>query len=207
MITGIGTTGSPDLQKASAKEAGAQNPVAEAAHARNTERKEGREPQDRVSLGSKRPEGTYGKPAPGAASLDARPMVMQELVAKMFEKQGLSTTIDIGGGQTAALEDITPGQAADLVSEEGYWGVDKTSERIAGFAIQAAGSDPSKLDAIKEAVMKGYGMAEKGFGGSLPDISKKTLESVMAKLDEWAKSQAAAGSAEGVEQPEPPDAA
>jgi hypothetical protein len=207
MITGVGNPNSPDLHKAAAKEAGAQNPVAEAAHARNAERKAESGPEDRVSLGSKRPEGTYGKPAPGAASLDARLLVMQELVSKMFEKQGLSTTIDIGGGQTASLADITPEQATDLVSEEGYWGVDKTSERIAGFAIQAAGNDPSKLDAIKESVMKGYGMAEKGFGGSLPDISKKTLESVMSKLDEWAKSQSAAGRAESAEQPEPPDAA
>jgi hypothetical protein len=134
-------------------------------------------------------------------------MVMQELVARVFEKQGLSTTIDVGGGQTASLEDITPEQAAGLVSEEGYWGVDKTSARIAEFAIQAAGNDPSKLDAIKESVMKGYGMAEKGFGGSLPDISRKTLESVMAKLDEWAKAQSAGEQAEASEQPEPPDAA
>lgn len=206
MITGVGSPNSPDLHKAAAKEAGAQNPVAEAAHARNAERKEGREPQDRVTLGAKPPEGLYGKPAPGAASLDARLMVMQELVARVFEKQGLSTTIDIGGGQTAELEDITPEQAADLVSEEGYWGVEKTSARIADFAIQAAGNDPSKLDAIKESVLKGYGMAEKGFGGSLPDISKKTLESVMAKLDAWADSQAAAQS-EGGDPPEPPDAA
>lgn len=146
---------------------------------------------DRVTLGSKAAEGVYRKPAGIDNSLDARLMVMRDLVAKIFEKQGLSTSIDLGGGKVAALRDITPQQAADLVSDDGYWGVDKTSQRIADFAINAAGNDPAKLDAVKEGVLKGFAMAEKGFGAALPEISRKTLDAVMARLDDWAKAQEA----------------
>lgn len=94
-------------------------------------------------------------------------------------------TIDAGDGKTTNLKDISPRQATDLVSGDGYWGVEKTAQRIADFAINAAGNDRTKLDAIKESVMKGFSMAEKGFGGSLPAISRKTLDAVMSKLDQW----------------------
>lgn len=139
---------------------------------------------DRVTLGSKSSDAAYRKSVV-PDSLDARLMVMRDLVARMFEKQGLSMTIDAGDGKTIDLKDISPRQATDLVSDGGYWGVEKTAQRIADFAINAAGNDRTKLDAIKESVMKGFSMAEKGFGGSLPAISRKTLDAVMSKLDQW----------------------
>jgi hypothetical protein len=146
---------------------------------------------DKVTLGAKAAEGTYRKPPVAEMTLDARLQVLRDLVAKTFEKQGLALTIDIGGGQTANLKDITPEQAAGLVAEDGYWGVDKTSQRIVDFAINAAGNDASKLEEIKKGILKGFSMAEKAFGGSLPEISKKTLDAAMSKLDEWAKDAAA----------------
>jgi hypothetical protein len=54
------------------------------------------------------------------------------------------------------------------------------------FAVSAAGNDPSRLDQIKEAVTEGFRQAEEAFGGTLPDISYKTLDKVMEKLDNWA---------------------
>ncbi len=159
---------------------------------------------DRVTLGSRPPDAVYGKSAGGELSLDARLTVFHELVARMFEKQGFSSlSIDIGEGKTASLKDLTPGQAADLVADDGYWGVEKTSQRIFDFALKAAGSDPAKLESIKAAVMKGFSMAGKAFGGSLPDISSRTLDSVMNKLDDWGREQAASSK----ESPEPPTAA
>ncbi len=158
---------------------------------------------DRVTLGSKSPGAVYGKPAAVEGSLDAHLTVFRELVARMFEKQRISMSIDVGGGRTASLKDLTPQQASDLVADDGYWGVEKTSQRIFDFAIRVAGSDPSRLDKMKEAVMKGFSMAGKAFGGSLPDISQKTLDAVMTRFDDWAKEQVAAKSAS----PEPTPAA
>lgn len=139
---------------------------------------------DRVTIGSKSSDGVYRKSA-AADTLDARLTVMRDLVARMFEKQGLSLSIDAGDGKTTDLKEISPQQATDLVSDDGYWGVEKTAQRIADFAIHAAGDDRTKLDAIKESVMKGFSMAEKAFGGALPPISRKTLDAVMSKLDQW----------------------
>jgi len=52
-----------------------------------------------------------------------------------------------------------------------------------------SGSDKTKIDALKSAIEQGYKAAEKAFGGELPDISKKTLERTMEKLDQWAAAE------------------
>lgn len=145
---------------------------------------------DRVTLGSRPVEAAYRKPAMPENGVEARLRVLRDLVARTFEKQGLSTTIDIGSGATAKIEEITPGQAKELVSDEGYWGVKKTAQRIFDFAVSAAGNDPSRLDAIREGIRKGFSMAEEGYGAALPEISHRTLDEVMAKLDRWAQERA-----------------
>jgi hypothetical protein len=66
--------------------------------------------------------------------------------------------------------------------------VEKTSDRIVQFAIAAAGNDPGKLEAIKAAVEKGFAMASDALGGALPEISLKTHDAIMEKLDAWAES-------------------
>ena len=76
---------------------------------------------------------------------------------------------------------LTPGEAQKLVSDDGYFGVQKTSDRIFQFAIGIAGGDPSRIDAIKEGINKGFAEAKKAFGDWLPDISYQTYDAVMSK--------------------------
>ena len=78
---------------------------------------------------------------------------------------------------------MTPEDAQKLVADDGYWGVDKTSSRIVDFAMAQIGNDPSKLGKVKDAIMKGFDEAKQAFGGQLPDISQKTIDAVMSKLD------------------------
>ena len=40
---------------------------------------------------------------------------------------------------------------------------------------------------MREAFKKGYKMAEKTWGGELPDISKRTYDAVMEKFDKLAE--------------------
>jgi hypothetical protein len=180
-----------DLRSLSAKKASEAHKASELA--KGDETSASAEADDRVSLGTSAAAGTYRKPSVMEGTLEARLAVLRDLVARTFEKQGLSYKIDVGGGRTASLEDLTPQEAGALVSDDGYWGVEKTSQRIADFAIQAAGNDPGKLDTIRQAVLKGFGMARQAFGGSLPEVSQKTLDAAMSRLDDWAKSQSAAG--------------
>lgn len=111
--------------------------------------------------------------------------LLRGLVLNIFKEQGLEYTIDTPDGQVD-LETISPEEAQDLVADDGYFGVEKTSERIFNFAVGIAGGDPSRLEAIKEGVNNGFQEALDAFGGELPDISYDTYDAVMNKLDEWA---------------------
>jgi hypothetical protein len=114
--------------------------------------------------------------------------LLRGLVLNMLREQGIDVKIATG---TAGTEEINISQlsqqdAQALIADDGYFGVDKTSSRIVDFAMGIAGGDPSRLEAIKEGVDKGFAEALKAFGGELPDISYDTYDAVMKKLDDWA---------------------
>lgn len=145
--------------------------------------------KDTVSLGTEEEstEVSYAKQLEEARRNGAKFLMLRELVAKMFTEQGLSTSIEIGGGETVNIEDLTPEQARALVADDGYWGVEQTSDRIFQFATSLADGDTALFDKIKEGIVKGFEQAKQDFGGELPEISQKTFDAVMKKLDEWAK--------------------
>lgn len=78
----------------------------------------------------------------------------------------------------------TKAQAQADIAEDGYWGVNQTSDRIVDFAMALTGGDPSKVDGMIEAFKKGFKQAEKTWGGELPEISQKTYDEVLRKFDE-----------------------
>ncbi len=146
--------------------------------------------EDRVSIGAGRPTPlTYGTapdvPVPSPFEQ------LRTLVVRFLQEQGaLAGAAE--DGSAPDLSEISPGEARELLSEDGYWGVEKTSERILAFAVSAAGNDPAKLEQIKEAVEEGFRAAREAFGGTLPEISARTHDAVMEKLDQWA-AEAGAG--------------
>lgn len=77
----------------------------------------------------------------------------------------------------------TQKKAQEAISEDGYWGVKQTSDRIVSFATALAGSDSKQLEKMRDAFLKGYERAEKTWGGKLPDISKRTYDAVLDKFD------------------------
>lgn len=115
--------------------------------------------------------------------------LLRGLVINMFKEQGLSLMIPTGNGATGmseiSLEEITPEEAEELIADDGYFGVEQTSDRIVDFAISIAGGDPARIDAIKAGVEKGFNEAKQAFGDWLPDISYSTYDKVMEKLDAW----------------------
>mgnify|MGYP003304475273 CR=1 FL=1 len=124
------------------------------------------------------------------ADTDARMAQMQDLVKKMMQGQGnaLAQSDDIW--KFLASGDYTVTEAAKLqaqedISENGYWGVEQTSQRILDFAKALAGNDASKADELLEAFKKGYKEATGAWGKDLPDISKKTYEAVEEKFEAW----------------------
>jgi len=115
--------------------------------------------------------------------------LLRGLVINMLKEQGLSLNIPTGntgpGMEEINLEEITPQEAEQLIAEDGYFGVEQTSDRIVEFAIGIAGGDPAKIDAIKAGIDKGFNEAKQAFGDWLPDISYNTYDKVMEKLDDW----------------------
>lgn len=115
---------------------------------------------------------------------------MKSLVTQMFEKQGITIgTADdmwkiLASGNFTA-DPATIAQAKEDISEDGYWGVKQTSERIFDFAMALSGGDEETMEKMREAVEKGFGEATKSWGRELPDISSDTYDAVMEKFDNF----------------------
>ena len=82
------------------------------------------------------------------------------------------------------LNALSKNEAADLVSDKGFFGMENTAKRVADFVINGAGDDLEKLKAGKEGVINGFNQAQKLWGGKLPEISQKTQELLLKMIDE-----------------------
>lgn len=117
---------------------------------------------------------------------------LQNIVQQLMTKQGqtYNTANDIWKFLASGdyeVDPVTKAQAQADVAEDGYWGVEKTSDRIIDFATALTGGDPSKIEDMRAAFKKGYEQAEKAWGGELPEISQKTYDAVMQKFDKLAE--------------------
>lgn len=124
------------------------------------------------------------------ADAEERTSQLRSLVEKMMTKQGIAigTADDMWkflakGDFTVDAE--TKAQAEADIAEDGYWGVEQTSERILDFAKALSGNDPEKADLLIDAFKKGFEDATKSWGKDLPDISKRTYDAVLDKFDKW----------------------
>ena len=129
------------------------------------------------------------------ADADQRLSQLKGIVEQLITKQGkTSETVSIWRqfrqgvlDGTITVDEATAKQAQEDISEDGYWGVKQTSERILDFAKALTGGDSSKVEDIRTAIEKGFSEAAKLWGDELPEISQKTHDAVMKGLDEWAK--------------------
>lgn len=69
-----------------------------------------------------------------------------------------------------------------LISEDGFFGVANTANRIADFVINGAGDDLEKLQKGFEGMKQGFAEAERMWGGSLPQISQETIDKAIEKV-------------------------
>jgi len=142
---------------------------------------------DRVTLSSStiQPAASYDNTMMLQDSYD----YLRSMVLRIFQEQGLSLAIPTGnpepGMEEIGLEELTHEEAVTLIADDGYFGVEQTSDRIVKFAIGIAGGDPARTEAIRAGVEKGFNEAKKAFGDWLPDISYDTYDKVMEKLDAW----------------------
>ena len=124
------------------------------------------------------------------ADADARTEQLRSLVEKMMTKQGIAIgTADSMWSFLAkgdfTVDEATRAQAQADIADDGYWGVDQTSDRILDFAKALSGNDPEKADLLLDAFKKGFKEATKSWGQDLPDISQRTYDAVVEKFNKW----------------------
>ena len=124
------------------------------------------------------------------ADTEARMNQLTTLVQQMMTQQGKTIGMADDVWSFLASGDYTVTEAAKLqaqeaISENGYWGVEQTSDRILDFAKALAGNDVSKADELLDAFKKGYEQATGAWGKDLPEISQKTYAAVEEKFAAW----------------------
>ena len=124
---------------------------------------------------------------------------LTELVSKMMT--GQAKTYGIASGDDSIwrflakgdfkVDAATKSQAQKDISEDGYWGVKQTSQRLFDFASALAGDDVDKMKKMQAAMEKGFRMATKSWGRELPSISKDTLNAANKLFEDYYNSKSA----------------
>ncbi|MBM5572044.1 MULTISPECIES: hypothetical protein [Deefgea] len=166
---------------------------------------------DKVILTGQTPEAlTYSKPRVMPAELttmleDSERQVeaMMNLIRPLLEQQGLTMSKVISGEQKLTVDQDTIDAAKAAISEDGEMGVRKVSERILSFAKFAIGDDPAQMKKIRDAVELGFTQAKEALGGTLPEISQQTYDTIMAEFDRWEQEGIPSGATVSLRQAEP----
>ena len=124
------------------------------------------------------------------AETQSRVNQFKSLVEDMLLKQGhkVKNSDDIWSMLASGKLEVDPETAAkakEEISEDGYWGVKQTSERIFDMAVALSGGDEDKMEDMLNAFKKGFDQATKAWGKSLPDSSHKTYVAVMEKFENF----------------------
>lgn len=124
------------------------------------------------------------------ADAEARTKQLMDIVQQTISQQGktLGQTDSIWSFLAKGDFTVSPevkAQAQADIAADGYWGVEKTSDRILDFAKALAGDDPSKADELFNAFKKGFEKATGTWGSKLPSISQDTYKAVEEKFNKW----------------------
>lgn len=124
--------------------------------------------------------------------LDNQMSRFTNMMMRTFQKQGITAAQgddfwkQIASGNFT-VDAQTKADAEAAISEDGYWGVKQTSERIFDFAKALAGDDPDQMKKMQDAVEKGFKQAEDAWGGSLPGICGDTKSAINKLFDDYYK--------------------
>ena len=114
------------------------------------------------------------------------------MMTQMFQKQGITASKAQGddfwkmmASGNYTVDEKTKAEAQEAISEDGFWGVKQTSQRIFDFAQALAGDDVETMKKMQAAVEKGFEQAGAAWGGELPSISGETHEAVNKLFDDY----------------------
>ena len=132
---------------------------------------------------------TYEKPNKLSAQQlqalpDQRVASFKNMVQTMLGKQVKTLNKSLFEGISISAADKQA--AIDAISPGGAWSPENVAGNILNMAKALSGGDASKIETLKNAVIKGFQAAEKEWGGKLPCITDETYDLIMKGFDEWA---------------------
>jgi len=102
--------------------------------------------------------------------------------------------------QNMQLNAADRAQAQQMVSDEGFFGVSQTTERIMGFAkaLVGEGASEEQIENMRAAVQAGFDQVARMFGGfdNLPEVTRNTHAAIMESFDNWIAGGRSAGAEE-----------
>ena len=110
---------------------------------------------------------------------------LQNLVTKLLGKQAGKYTKLADLFKDIQADPATIEQAQKDIADDGYWGVEQTSDRLVYMAQALSGGDTSKADTLIAAIKKGFDEATEAWGDKLPDICQKTIDAAVKKMEAW----------------------
>lgn len=110
---------------------------------------------------------------------------LQNLVTKLLGKQAGKYTKLADLFKDIQADPATIEQAQKDIADDGYWGVEQTSDRLVSTAQALSGGDTSKADTLIAAIKKGFDEATEVWGDKLPDICQKTIDAAVKKMEAW----------------------
>ena len=127
------------------------------------------------------------------ADLDNNIDALGQMLMKLLDTQGSIRNVATDNlhklvnkiTESGGIEELAKSEAAALISEDGYWGVNRTAQRVLDFAKALGGGDPEKIELLRGAFRDGFKQAESLWAGELPEISHKTFEKMMRGFDDW----------------------
>lgn len=129
--------------------------------------------------------------------LSSKNTQLQNLVNELLGKQATKYTSLADLFKNITADPATIAQAQKDIGEDGYWGVEQTSDRLVSMAQALSGGDATKADEMIAAIEKGFKQATKAWGDDLPDICRQTVDAATEKLNKW---KASLNSSEAIEQ-------
>lgn len=116
-----------------------------------------------------------------SASVQSSLLRKEDDFAKEYD--AFQTFLQEIGYEGKPIAELSQEEASALVAEDGFFGVEQTSQRIADFVINGAGGDEEMLRAGREGMLRGFKEAEEMWGGELLEISQETMKKALELVD------------------------
>ncbi len=120
--------------------------------------------------------------------------LVQKTLSGQAGTYGKATGDDIWktlAGGNFTVDAATKSQAQNDISEDGYWGVKQTSQRLFDFACALAGDDVDKMKEMQKAMEKGFKLATQAWGKELPSICSDTINAANNLFEDYYRSKEA----------------